>query len=189
MLQRLLILALLIGAAVFSAWLLNWLSSDTGGVVRTAAQGPDYYMEEFSTLTMDQDGKPKNRLSADYMAHYPHDGGTELLKPRMEIYRADELPLYIDAERGRVEGDDDTVLLYGAVKLREYDEAGEPVLEVNTSDVKVLLGEEYAETASHATIVTNTAVITGMGMRAYLPENRVEIIKHEKTIINAGAGG
>ena len=184
MLQRLLILALLIGAAVFSAWLLNWLSADAGGAVRADARAPDYYMEDFSTLTMDRDGKPRNRLSADYMAHYPHDNGTELVRPRMEIFRADESPLYIDAEKGRVEGDDDTISLYGIVKMREYDESGEPVLEVSTTNVKVLLEEEYAETDSYATIVTNTAVITGRGMRAYLPENRVEIINHEKTILD-----
>ncbi len=189
MIQRLLILALLIGAAVVSAWLLNWLSADAGGAVRTDAQGPDYYMEDFSTVTMDRDGKPKNKLSADYMAHYPHNNNTELLKPRMEIYRENELPLYIDAEKGRVVGDDDTISLYGVVKMREYDEAGEPVLEVSTSNVEVRLEEEYAETDSPAMIVTGTAVITGVGMRAYLPENRVEVIKHEKTIINATSGG
>ena len=184
MIQRLLILALLIGAAVFSAWLLNWLSADAGGAVRADARGPDYYMEDFTTLTMDRDGKPRNKLSAEYMAHYPHDGSTELVKPRMEIYRENEAPLYIDAEKGRVEGDDDIILLYGIVKMREYDETGDPVLEVSTTNVKVLLEEEYAETDNHATIVTNTAVITGMGMRAYLPENRMEVINHEKTILD-----
>lgn len=184
MIQRLLILALLIGAAVFSAWLLNWLSADTGAAVRTDAQGPDYYMEDFTTLTMDRDGKPRNKLWAEYMAHYPHDDSTELVKPRMAIYRENEPPLYIDAEKGRVEGDDDIILLYGIVKMREYDETGDPVLEVSTTNVKVLLEEEYAETDNHATIVTNTAVITGMGMRAYLPENRLEVINHEKTILD-----
>ncbi|MCY4154529.1 MAG: LPS export ABC transporter periplasmic protein LptC [Gammaproteobacteria bacterium] len=184
MIQRLLILVLLIGAAVFSAWLLNWLSADAGSAVQADAQAPDYYMEDFTTLTMDRDGKPKNKLSADYMAHYPHDNSTELVRPRMEIFRADELPLYIDAEKGRVEGDDDTISLYGIVKMREYDAHGEPLLEVSTTDVKVLLEQEYAETDSHATIVTGTAVITGRGMRVYLPENRLEIIDHEKTILN-----
>jgi len=83
MIQRLLILVLLIGAAVFSAWLLNWLSADAGSAVQADAQAPDYYMEDFTTLTMDRDGKPKNKLSADYMAHYPHDNSTELVRLRM----------------------------------------------------------------------------------------------------------
>ena len=187
MVQRLLILALLISAAAGSAWLLNWLSADPGRGPATDARAPDYYMEDFSTLTMNQDGKPKNRLSADYLAHYPHNDSTELVRPRMEIFREDELPLYIDAEKGRLAGDDDTILLYGIVKMWEYDDTGSPVLEVSTSHVKVLLDEEYAETDNYATIVTSTAVITGTGMRAYLPESRLEVIKHEKTTINPGS--
>ena len=187
MVQRLLILALLIGAAAGSAWLLNWLSADPGSARTADAQAPDYYMEDFSTLTMDQDGKPKNKLSSDYLAHYPHNDSTELVRPRMEIFREDELPLYIDAEKGRLAGDDDTIVLYGIVKMWEYDDTGSPVLEVSTSHVKVLLDEEYAETDNYATIVTGTAVITGTGMRAYLPESRLEVIKHEKTTINPGS--
>ena len=184
MVQRLLILALLIGAAAGSAWLLNWLSPGPGRGLPTDARAPDYYMEDFTTLIMNQDGNPKNRLSADYLAHYPHNNSTELVRPRMEIFRADELPLYIDAEKGRLAGDDDTILLYGIVKMWEYDDTGKPVLEVSTSHVKVLLDEEYAETANRATIVTGSAVITGTGMRAYLPESRLEVINHEKTTIN-----
>ena len=188
MLQRLFVLALLIGAAAGSAWLLSWLSADTDRALPAGADAPDYYMEDFTTLTMNQDGKPKNKLSADYLAHYPHNDSTELVKPRMEIFREDELPLYINAEKGRLTGDDDTILLYGIVQMWEYDDTGSPVLEVSTSHVKVLLGEEYAETDSYATIVTGTAVITGTGMRAYLPESRLEVIKHEKTTINAASG-
>lgn len=188
MLQRLIVLALLISAASGSAWLLNWLSEDPVTALQADAQAPDYYMEDFTTLTMNQDGKPKNKLSADYLAHYPHNDSTELVRPRMEIFREDELPFYIDAERGRLEGDDDTILLYGIVKMREYDETGSPVLEVSTSHVKVLPEEEYAETDSHATIVTNIAVISGTGMRAYLPEGRLEVINHEKTTINPARG-
>jgi LPS export ABC transporter protein LptC len=96
--------------------------------------------------------------------------------------------LHINAEKGRLEGDDDTILLYGIVKMLEYDDTGNPTLEVSTSHVKVSLENEYAETDNHATIVTNNAVITGTGMRAYLPESRLEVIKHEKTTINAASG-
>ena len=188
MLPRLFILALLIGAAAGSAWLLNWLSADPGNALQADARAPDYYMEDFTTLTMNQDGEPKNKLSADFLAHYPHNNSTELVRPRMEIFREDKLPLYINAETGRLTGDDDTILLQGIVEMREYDDAGSAVLEVNTSQVKVLLEEEYAETEKFATIITNSAVITGTGVRAYLPESRLEVIKHEKTTIDAAPG-
>jgi LPS export ABC transporter protein LptC len=96
--------------------------------------------------------------------------------------------LHINAEKGRLEGDDDTILLYGIVKMLEYDDTGSPTLEVSTTHVEVSLEDEYAQTERHATIVTNSAVITGTGMRAYLPKGRLEVIKHEKTTINAASG-
>ena len=189
MVQRLFILALLIGAAAGSAWLLKWLSEDPGRrAFRADTRAPDYYMEDFTTLTMHPDGTPKNKLSADYLAHYPLDNSTELVMPRMEIFREDEFPLYINAEKGRLDGDNDTILLYGIVKMWEYDDTGSPTLEVSTSHVKVSLDDEYAETDRQATIVTNNAVITGIGMRAYLPQSRLEVIKHEKTTINTASG-
>ena len=184
MIQRLFILALLIGAATGSAWLLKWLSEDPGRSARAGHHVPDYYMEDFTTLIMKQDGKPKNKLAAEYLAHYPDDDSTELIKPSMEIFREGKLPLYITAEKGRLEGDDDTILLYGIVKMWEYDETGSPTLEVSTTDVRISLDDDYAETDHYATIVSNNATITGTGMRAFLTESRLEVIKHDKTTIN-----
>ncbi len=187
MIRRLFILALLIGTAAGSAWLLKWLSEDPGGTTLVDRHIPDYYMEDFTTVTMKKDGKPKNKLSAVYMAHYPDDDATELLEPRMEIFREDALPLYITAEKGWVDGTGDVIRLHGVVKMWVYDEKGNPTLEVNTTGAKVLLNEEYAETEQYATIATKGSTITGTGIRAYLPERRLEVIKHEKTTINAAA--
>ena len=183
--QRLLILALLIGAAAGSAWLLKWLSADSAKKITITYHDPDYYMEDFTTLTMKEDGKPKNKLYAVYMAHYPDNDTTELLKPKMEIFRENKLPLYIAAEKGWVTGNDDIILLRGAVKMWEFDEQGKSTLEVNTTDVRVLLNDEYAETDQYATIVTANSKITGTGMRAYFPESRLQVINHEKTTIDS----
>lgn len=191
MLQRSFILVLLIGAALGSAWLLKRLSEDPGSGTRTSVEQrvPDYYMEDFSTLTMKRDGKPKNKLSAVYMAHYPDDDTTELREPRMEIFREDRLPLYIAADKGLANGGDDIILLQGAVKMWIHDENGNPKLEVNTTETRVLLEEEYAETDQYATIVTKDSTITGTGMGANLFDRRLKIFNHEKTIINPSPGG
>ncbi len=73
--------------AIGSAWLLNRLTDDKSTSTVLLRHDPDYYMEDFSTLTMEQDGTPKNKLLAEYMAHYPDDNTIELLKPKLEVYR------------------------------------------------------------------------------------------------------
>jgi len=151
-----------------------------------AYHDPDYYMEDFSTLSMEEDGRPKSRLRAVYMAHYPDNDTTELLQPGMEIYRVGRLPLYISAERGWVTNDNNVVVLRGAVRMWEDDATGKRTLQVDTSAARVLLDSEYAETDQPAVIVSKQSTISGTGMRAYFKESRLEVLKHEHTIIEAG---
>lgn len=171
-----------------SVGLLAWLADDPAAARRPQGRLPDYYMEDFTTLRMKQDGSPRNRLTAAYMAHYPEENITELLKLEMELFREDKPPLYIIAEQGRRRGNSDTIVLSGPVKIREYDDAGAAVLEVDTADVRVFLDEEYAETDQRATIVRGGTVVTGIGLRAFLPQDRLEIIEHEKTVFDAAPG-
>ena len=144
---------------------------------------PDYYLEDFTTLSMDNDGKPKNKLYAVYMAHYPHNDTSELLKPKMEIFRDDKLPLFITSEKGWATNNNEVILLHGEVQMWEDNELGVRTLQVDTSEAKVLIEEDYAETDQYARIKSNRTTITGTGMRAYFNDNRLEVIDHEKTII------
>lgn len=185
MIQRLFILALLIGAAVGSAWLLQNLSAVSETDSNVKYHDPDYYLEDFTTVTMEDDGTPKHKLYAVYMAHYPDDDTSELLKPKMEIFRNDKLPVYIEAEKGWVTAGNEVIFLQGDVKMWEYDIEGNYVMQVDTSEVRVLLNDEYAETDKYATITTNSSIITGTGMRAFLPDSRLEVINHDKTTIKS----
>jgi lipopolysaccharide export system protein LptC len=173
-------------AAGLSAWLLRYLGGERAAPDGALFHDPDYYMEDFSTLTLEEDGRPKNRLRAVYMAHYPDNDTTELLQPTMEIFRIGRLPLYLSAERGWVTGDNDVVVLRGRVRLWEDDAAGRRVLQVDTSEARILMDSEYAETDKRAVIVSKSSTITGTGMRAYLKESRLEVIRHERTILESG---
>lgn len=180
---RLIIIATLLIAAIGSYWLLNQVLEKPQSEEKVEFYDPDYYLEDFTTLSMNDDGTPKNKLYAVYMAHYPENDTSELLKPNMEIFRDDKLPLYVKAEKGWVTGDNEVILLHGDVQMWENDEQGVRVLQVDTSEVRVLLDEDYAETDQYAKIKSNQTTITGMGMRAYFDDNRLEVIDHEKTII------
>lgn len=187
--QRTLLLAVLFAAAAASAWLLRYLSEETPGQAVQTYHDPDYYMEDFTTLSMEKDGKPKNKLYAVYMAHYPDDDTTELLQPKMEIYRVGRPPLFITAKQGWVTSNNNVILLQGDVRLWEDDELGQRTLQVDTSEVRVLMDDEYAETDQPATIHSNHSTIKGSGMRAYLKESRLEVLKHERTTIEQTQGG
>jgi lipopolysaccharide export system protein LptC len=181
--QRILILTLLAAAALGSAWMMNRMGATGSEGKAPGRQDPDYYMQDFTSLSMRDDGTPKDKLQAQYMAHYPDKDTTELTQPKLEVFRRDDTPVYVTADKAWVTSNDNVILLKGKVRLWQNDAAGERSLEVKTSQARVLMKEEYAETDKYATITTKRATITGTGMKAYLKDSRLEVINHDKTII------
>ena len=106
----------------------------------------------------------------------------------MEIFRTDNVPLYIKAEKGWVTSDNEIILLQGKVRMWEVNNNGVTDMQVETSEVKVLLEEEYAETDQFATIISKGSTITGTGMRANFKDSRLEVLNHERTIIEKNSG-
>jgi lipopolysaccharide export system protein LptC len=186
--QRLLVLGGLFAVAVVTAWLLRLLGEEPPAAGETY-HDPDYYMEDFTTLTMEDDGSPKSRLRAVYMAHYPADDTTELLKPTMEIYRSERPPLNVTADKGWVTSGNEVILLRGGVRMWEDDAAGQRTLQVDTSEARILMNDEYAETDRPATIVSRRSTVTGTGMRAYFKDSRLVVLDHDRTTIAQGPDG
>ena len=173
---RIRIIITLLGLALFSAIAVNWLASEKSLFSEGAAHHPDYFMEQFSTLTMEVDGTPKNKLIASYMAHYEDDDTIELTRPRLEIYKPQKPPMIITADKGWVTADTKVILLAGRVDLWQDNHDGIRELEVITADVRVLLDQDYAETDQHATIKSFRSVVNTDGLRAYFKKNRIELL-------------
>ena len=140
-------------------------------------------MEDFTTLNMKLDGTPKNKIKADYMAHYPENNTTELRKPVMEFYRLNKPPIHVLADKGWVTADNQVILLIGNVEMWEDDEFGNRILQINTSEAKILPDLKYAETEKFTTIISHRSTITGMGMRSHFDESRLEILNNVHTTI------
>lgn len=175
---RVRLILLLAALALFSTAIVNWLSGDSQR--QTTGQGhfPDYYMENFSTLTMEPDGSPKNKLYADYMAHYADDDTIELTRPKLEVYKEEKPPMIITADKGWVTSNNKVILLTGQVDLTQDNHEGIRELEVNTTEVRVLLDQDYAETDQHATIKGVRTIVNTDGLRAYFKQNRIELLNN-----------
>ena len=177
------LIVVLIVVAGFSYWALEKLTEDDVSKLSKLAHYPDYYMENFTTLTMNQDGTPKNRLNAVYMAHYPDDNTSELHQPELEIFRVDRPPVFVSADNGWVTSNNDVILLSGNVYLHQNDELGDLKVELIAEDARVLVDQKYAETDNAATLITKRSVTNSIGMRAYLQEQRMEFLSNVQTTI------
>lgn len=170
--------------ALGSAWLVARL--DTGVTQdpgTPAGDVPDLYMVNFTTTTMNQQGRPDRRLSAERMAHFPATGIQEFVRPHLSLYQESGEPWQVSSERGVLSADGDELMLLGEVDIWRNNPDGTLGIRIETSDVRVLPDTEYAETDDSALITTASGRTSGVGMRAFLKQERVELLSEVHTIV------
>ncbi len=167
---------------VLTSWIHNSLQEEQ--IVKVKDRGePDSIMWDFKRIDMDENGLPKAKLEADLMKHYPLDGSVELESPVMEIYNEDQvMPWHVTGERGWLSGDGEKLLLYGKVYIwRDEVENGQPEIkkeiELITTDLKILLKEEYAETPNFVMIISGQSKVTAVGLQANFLTRNLKLLK------------
>ncbi len=180
-LRRHLPLGLLLTLALASAWTVRVLEMPQVRVQRSAPHEPDYYLERFVTTVMDDSGRPRRRIEAEYLAHFPDTDTKELSRPQVILYRDGAEPWRVVAERGWISANDDVMLLLGAVRIWRNAPDGGKDIEIRTRDLRVLPQTDYGETDQPVVIETPRSVSQGVGMRAYLRQGRVELLSNVRT--------
>ena len=182
-LRRWVFLAALLVIAGASGWMLYTLDFDPPVPVQGASRIPDAYMENFVTVEMDDAGKPKRRLEANSMAFHA-DRTIELANPHYVLYLADGRPWHVRSERGQVSAGGGVVQLLGKVGIWRDDGSGVRDIDIRTEHLTVLPESEYGETREPVTIRTPATTSTGVGMRAYLDETRIELLSEARTHVD-----
>lgn len=134
---------------------------------------PDFTLEEFEAVAMDADGVPRQRMTGLKLLHYADDQTATVDHPHVVIYNAKTPPWMIDAERGWLSADGNTLRLKDeVVALRERDKLNEGI-KIDTYDVDVDLLTDVAVTDREVLIVADSSVTESVGMRARFAENRL----------------
>lgn len=171
----------LAGVALLSGWLLQRLGQAPPVRQETGRHAPDYYVENFTSTTMDENGFPHRRVNADYMAHFPDTDTHELSRPYMVLYRESSPPWHVRSERGWVSSSGDVLLLLGKVHIWRNNSDGKRQMDIHTEDLRVLPDTNYGETDKLAIITTPGSESRGVGMRAFLDQSRVELLSQVHT--------
>lgn len=182
--RRWLAVLILAALATGSAWYLQRLEETNAPSDRGPQHQPDFYMEAFTALTTDGNGVARRKLTAERLEHFPDTDTNELTRPHLEFYKEGQEPWHVVSERGWVSAERDVVLLQGRVHVWQPGPAGQPVIDIVTRDVRVLPGTEYAETEEPALIRTPESETHGVGLRAYLGQNRFELLSQVRSILN-----
>jgi lipopolysaccharide export system protein LptC len=110
---------------------------------------------------------------------YP-ESGTELTEPYLVFYIDAQPAWYVRAQSGQVSEDRQTVWLLGETRLWRYNALNEWELQVVTRDVMLKPEDQYAQTDAPALITAPGGFMQGVGLRAYLPERRLELLAQVK---------
>jgi lipopolysaccharide export system protein LptC len=136
----------------------------------------DAAMSGYRATQMGHNGLPSHRLVGDELTHYRGDSSTELVSPRLQLFRDSGEPWLISSEGGWLSGDQSLLLLQGTVRIRREAGADRSAVAVDTSNLRVHPNDQFAETDQLAVIVTDTLEMAGVGMRAFLADSRLQIL-------------
>ncbi|MCC6202667.1 MAG: LPS export ABC transporter periplasmic protein LptC [Gammaproteobacteria bacterium] len=171
-----LLLALLAIVAGLS-FLLRARYQDESRPPAAVARVADYYLVDMERRKHDAAGRLRSVLRAARLEHFADDDTATLVHPSLEIYNDNDWSWLVQAESGWSNGDGTEVLLHGPVEIWRRAADGAVRIHVSTSELRVLPDRQYAETDRAATIRESRSTTTGIGLRANLAENRVEILK------------
>lgn len=162
---------ILIGvSALLSAWLADFTEKEEETITVATQGGADYFSSGYSKTEMNEAGIPKSDLIADSMTHYSPDDTVHLEKPVMTLYNKTVSPWIIRSETGILSADGDRLQLNGKVHINREASKGVSPLTVNTSNLRVRLPDNYAETDEWAEIISPPNRTTGVGMKTTFVE-------------------
>jgi lipopolysaccharide export system protein LptC len=168
------ILVLLVG---LSAWLgKSFENEDDDQAATTNPDGVDYYMENFTITSMNQQGQPRQDLSAARMEHYSSDDSTALTEPRIVVYKEGTAPWHINANRGWISADGEIVLLKGNVTIERPAENNKGTMKLSTSELRIRPDDEYAETDKAVVMEGDGTQTQAIGMRAYMKQGKLHLL-------------
>jgi lipopolysaccharide export system protein LptC len=185
-LKRFGLLALLLLSVAGTGWFLD-RQDHSRQAVSVSATGPDSFVDSIDLAVMDDNGRLKYQLRAEYMTHFPHDDSLKLSHPDIDIMQGDGAVWQIWAEHGTASTADDHVWLLGKVDIHRSATTTGSAIHISTSDLLVIPDDELAETENAATITGHRYVINAVGLKADFRNHVLEMLSRVKGTIEGSA--
>ncbi len=149
--------------AVFSFWLQDIFKEAPIIKTKEDAHFPDYFMENFTITSMNENGQPAYILNAKRMEHFSDDDSAEFENPYIE-FKDSNGNWSISAKRAHIVGDKNIIHLYNEVKVRRSISDTRGPLDIDTDYLKINTESEIAETHKLAHLKTKDVELDTLGM-------------------------
>lgn len=133
-----------------------------------------YYARDFELLVTNAAGAPDYRVRAPQGAYFDAADRWRFTEPRWRVYGDEGIAWYGRAEQGQSWQDGTRASLTGDVRLRRPGAEGDSVLRTEHLDLEP--ARRYAETDRLVTITGPNYRVQGVGARAWLEEERMQLL-------------
>ncbi|MDE1166888.1 MAG: LPS export ABC transporter periplasmic protein LptC [Pseudomonas sp.] len=181
------IVLLLVVAAIFAAvgyWNISpetFLDQPKTAVDETAI---DYYATNAHSKQFMPDGKLQYDMTSDKVEHLQASQVTLLTNPDVNLYRGAAFPWHVTSKRGEVNPDGTQVELIDSVRVARVDEKNRQTI-ITTTRMTVFPQKQYAQTDQAVRIDGAGGVTTGVGMKAYLQDSRMNLLSNVRGLYEA----
>ncbi len=180
----LLLLIVLLAMSTFWLDLAVKSSSAEVGQDGSVRRDPDYVIENFSVMRMNQDGVARHALSAKRLLHYPDNISSDLEQPRLVNVDPGKPVVRIMADRGELPSKSDDVHLAGNVTVQREAGNGRGKITLVTSSLHIIPDDDIAKTDKPVTITDANTVINAVGMELNDRTNTIQLLSQVRIVHN-----
>ncbi|WP_166360782.1 LPS export ABC transporter periplasmic protein LptC [Pseudomonas akapageensis] len=137
----------------------------------------DYYAINAHSVQFLPDGKLQYEMTADKVEHLMASQVTLLTKPDLQMYRGTAYPWHVQSERGEVNPDGTEVELIDSVRVARTDQKNRATI-ITSSRMTVFPQQEFAQTQQAVRIEGGGGWSTGVGMKAYLKDSKINLLSN-----------
>ncbi|MES2739467.1 MAG: LPS export ABC transporter periplasmic protein LptC [Pseudomonadota bacterium] len=179
-------LLLTILAGVLLAFGTFWLGlvMEQSGAGKRADQRnePDYIVDRFSFVRMNQTGQPGYLISGTRLTHRPLDDSSEVEQPFMRSLKPGEPPMDMHADRARIDQGNSRVQLNGNVLVDRAEAPNIKRMAMRTEALTVLPDEDRMLSDRPVAIRVGDSLMTGIGMAANNATRQIDIAERMRII-------
>ncbi len=161
---RLFPLLLMLALAALTFWLERTVREEEGTHPSLRRHDPDYVVDNLKHTRFSAQGAVESTLAAAKMLHYPDDGSTDLIAPRVVQTKPSEPRVTLSADRGALSQDGEEVFLYGNVLMVREGGADRSETRMRTSFMHIVRAHSVIRTDREVEITEEDRVLSGRGM-------------------------
>ncbi len=168
--------------AALSFWLSQSATTPSPAQDSEMGRTPDYRLENFTAIRMDEDGLARHRLVAKEMVHYPDDDTTDLEQPLFINTEPGKPALQIKADKAKMSSNNEDIYLMGNVMVLRNAAKGRSETTMTTSLLHLIPDDDIAKTDKPVVITEKKSVINAVGMEMNTRTNVIQLYSRVRVI-------